>query len=782
MNLVLLMCFANIEWIHSRRKVAVFEGEELAKIIYLSTLSSNGQCSTNGKMDYLSLENINIDVITLKSFGNLTNLCSIDLHSNKIKTIESNAFSKLFFLEKVVLSKNDINVIQAQLFQYNRKIQTLDISLNRIGLIQKSAFAHLSELEYLYLSENPLKHLDGNTFSNNKKLLNLDLSNIQLDQISDSLFKNLVELEDLDLSNNNIVQISEKLFESNTELDRLNLDGNSIEDLHEKVFDDLGSLLTLNLNRNKISKFNEKCFNNMKNLAHLYLSHNNIESLNSNLFRNNNGLMMLHISNNSIEQLPKGLFKQNEQLQEISLDRNRLKEVTSENFEKNKNLIHIILGYNNINRIGPSVFHEMSYLEHLDLQFNEVSELPTEIFHNINNSLKKVFLNNNQLQEIDENVFSVGMGKLRILNLAHNKITNYKFFKHSYFPQLLDFHLNNNKLKEVTNILYNNFSSVNIRIQNLFLEFNEIEFELIDGKFMYNRVSLWELKFLNISNNRISRFYPIFTSLIEHPIVIDFRNNRILDMDLRGFPKQNIGIGKFYLWESIIPTENAYQVKSFTYYGHEKNLKLEKYYLTVSAVLRNIEEISCEDNSIIVSLEIHQNQLNQIDCLSKVWTLHFLDVSYNKLKTLTKAHFAKMIYLETIDISHNQLTSLDLQIFAASVNLAQFYFDECLVTYSWQYYRITDMFQNLTNISMQNNSIFCPLLSTIIQKFHNANITITDYENNNEILLDRGNGISCESYESIKNLLQIIMYHITFIILFVVFIVLFIVHRYNNYV
>lgn len=281
-----------------------------------------------------------------------------------------------------------------------------------------------------------------------------------------------------------------------------------------------------------------------------------------------------------------------------------------------------------------------------------------------------------------------------------------------------------------------------------------------------------------MSNNNITVFKPSFTAeLIDG--IIDVRNNRILHI-VAIFDVNFLTRGNLYLWESIIPLEKIIEIRSFDYYGHDKVLKIKKYDLVVRSVRKTIEEISIENDPIIVSLVIQKNHLKRIDRLCIVWTLHFLDLSYNNLTTLRKKYFAKMIHLETLDISHNQLTSLDLNIFAASVNLTKFYFDQCQVVYSWQYYQTTELFRNLTQISMQNNSIYCPLLSTIMQKFQKAKITIRGYKEDDKIGFDSVEGISCEAYKSIKDILILVVRYNNFLIVTIIIIVLSIVNHYNN--
>lgn len=753
--------------------MSVLNDNELRKLVSRSV----------GRDGRLTLNYLHIDRVNQRSFGNLTNLKVIDLESNSIKYIASDAFSKFVQVEKVLLKRNDLQIIQRELFENNPRIHYLNLSFNRIGVIQRNAFETLTEIEYIYLDGNPLQQLDGDMFSKNLQLIHLHLSNIQLKRVNEGLFRNLRILFELDLSYNEIVNISENVFQNNSRLVRLYLNNNRINHLPHKIFHNLKSVDRLHLFTNNISELSEVIFSEMTNLSYCEVNGNELRTLDPNLFAQNKQLFVLDMSYNKLTRLSQGLFRRNELLRKITLHHNQLREIAREDFEKNKVLADIDMAHNRIRRIDETAFNIP--LEHLNLEFNQIQDLHPNVFKKVKNHLKILLLNNNNLQRVNDTVFSDGMNKLIILNLGHNQIRDSKFFRHRYFANLTDLYLNNNKLREVSSILSKDSadeaSKVKGSLQNLFLQHNEIEFDKY-GYSGYNQIDLWELKFLNISNNKIVRFSPYF-SLKETrsiTITIDLRNNRILKVNWYHLPNQIFGPGQIYLWESSVPIAKAHEVKSFKYFGHSKFLKIKKYHLTVKVVLRNVMEIMCEDDLIIVSLRIQNNKLRKIDCLSKVWTLHFIDFSYNELTTLKKDHFAKMIYLETLDISHNQLTSLNLKVFVAAVKLKEFYFDGCQVQFSWQYYSIPEMFPRLTNISMQNNSIYCPLLPTILQKLQNFNITIMEMKKDHGIVFESVDGIFCEDYQSTKEILIITVYSTMFVILSSTIAILFILNHKNK--
>ncbi|KAM5171914.1 toll-like receptor 13 [Mantella aurantiaca] len=101
------------------------------------------------------------------------------------------------------------------------------------------------KLVYLNVSYNYLTNLEKGQFSCLKKLQILSLENNKINHIEDFAFDGLPKLEVLNLQNNNLFSITEFTFGNLFSLRRLNLYENKIDTFCEKAFQDLGNLIEL---------------------------------------------------------------------------------------------------------------------------------------------------------------------------------------------------------------------------------------------------------------------------------------------------------------------------------------------------------------------------------------------------------------------------------------------------------------------------------------------------------------------------------------------------------
>lgn len=165
----------------------------------------------------------------IPSFNNATTLQSLDLSSNHIQSLSSDALKGLKNLQNLVLFNNSIKQIETGVFRFVPVLRTADLSFNKIQRILKETFEGLQHLSFLLLQNNLIENIsiEGHDMPG---LITLNLSsNMLTSKIASGMFPDNVV--NLDLSYNNISDITEYAFYSYEYLKRLSLKGNKLTTL-----------------------------------------------------------------------------------------------------------------------------------------------------------------------------------------------------------------------------------------------------------------------------------------------------------------------------------------------------------------------------------------------------------------------------------------------------------------------------------------------------------------------------------------------------------------------
>ena len=272
-------------------------------------------------LQYLALENAQLNSISVIDSNILANLIGVDLSNNKIKNIELNDFKHSKSIYSIVLAHNYIEVIEEGAFFgmnfnlidlsfnklkhlkedefYNAYIEFLIInnnlitSLNRLNRnylepiqVFKFSFNSLDSFEceiyfskknsltYLYLDHNRISALNKNSLSLFKYLQELYLSSNQIVNIEADSFNNLDHLENLRLDDNKIETLDDFLFQNLFKLKYLNLSSNSLEFVKTSLFSKLFNLIELDLSYNNLLIIETDSMLSMEKLKNLYLNEN----------------------------------------------------------------------------------------------------------------------------------------------------------------------------------------------------------------------------------------------------------------------------------------------------------------------------------------------------------------------------------------------------------------------------------------------------------------------------------------------------------------------------
>ncbi|KPP80060.1 slit 1 protein-like [Scleropages formosus] len=124
------------------------------------------------------------------------------------------------------------------------------------------------------LEQNGIKSIPPGAFSPYKKLRRIDLSNNQISEIAPDAFQGLRSLNSLVLYGNKITELPKGVFDGLTALQLLLLNANKIHCVRASTFQDLQNLSLLSLYDNKIQTLSKGTFSSLRAIQTLHLAQN----------------------------------------------------------------------------------------------------------------------------------------------------------------------------------------------------------------------------------------------------------------------------------------------------------------------------------------------------------------------------------------------------------------------------------------------------------------------------------------------------------------------------
>jgi Leucine-rich repeat (LRR) protein len=401
-NLILVVAIQEILWFDIQSIIAEDDEVNIFKIMLSGTdeiIIKLNDCELVMFMNcgVLNLGLLDLKMIENEAFNGFTNIRSINLRKNKLKSFEFN------------LSK--FTMINSNPFE---KLQQLDLSYNLIENINDLTFDSMCNLEKLYLKSNQINLISTNAFFNLTKLKTLDLSNNQIQGVlATNLFFHLSNLKELNLRNNKINEIVPDSFKG------------------------LDNLLSLNLEANKLERLeNPDLFAQMKTIECINLSYNKFKSLRANIFdclktnllsKENDKIIDLKFRKQLttfcfpklfyLTNIDKYFFSEFCELNELNLSEIKLEKVEDNSFENLKNLTFLNLANNNLNQVKRKTFFGLERLDILLLNNNKINEIEKFSFESCKN-LKKLDLSSNS--DINEEILYEILPFLGKNNLTKN--------------------------------------------------------------------------------------------------------------------------------------------------------------------------------------------------------------------------------------------------------------------------------------------------------------------------------------------------------------------------
>lgn len=376
-----------------------------------------------------------------------------------------------------------------------------------------------------------------------------------------------------------------------------------------------------------------------------------------------------------------------------------------------------------------SIFEANGRLKIIDLSFNRITSIHSEALNGLTD-LEELFLNNNELKDINEFMFAP-LVQLMYLDLTANVIEK----------------LENNSFGELVNL------------QKLYLERNnllEFDFDILETNNNLREISLGNgTDLLSLTGNinlatslTISKI--VQSNLTGHSKTVSITNSKIsivtIGKKVEEIVARNSSITKLIFDDESPPI----RVADFSHNLLTGDLSFENWQrieiLDVS--FNRLENINFANCSLLTNLNLSNNNLTFIQNMTTLSKLKILDLSFNCIANFQLNTFSTMISLEilnlqktcfksldygtfsfqtslrVLDISFNNLNSLDLNLLSTQATLEDLFIDGNNLTDVQSLDLIGIYFPKLQSMGLTHNRWSCQTLSSLINKLHLLNIKV----------------------------------------------------------
>ncbi|KAH8296499.1 hypothetical protein KR054_007078 [Drosophila jambulina] len=523
--------------------------------------------------------------------------------------------------------------------------------------LEAQSFAHLARLQQLSIQYCKLGRLGRQVLDGLEQLRNLTLRTHNIlwpalnFEIEADAFSVTRRLERLDLSSNNIWSLPDNIFCTLSELSALNMSENRLQDVNELGFRDRSkeatpsgstesSSTTESAKKTAASSStsSSSASSCSLDLEYLDVSHNDFVVLPANGFGTLRRLRVLSVNNNGISMIADKALSGLKNLQILNLSSNKIVALPTELFaEQAKVIQEVYLQNNSISVLNPQLFSNLDQLQALDLSINQITST-----------------------WIDKNTF-VGLIRLVLLNLSHNKLTKLEpeIFSDLYTLQILN--LRHNQLE---NIAADTFAPMN-NLHTLLLSHNKLKYldaYALNGLYVLSLLSLDNnaligvhpdafrncsaLQDLNLNGNQL-KTVPLALRNMRHLRTVDLGENMITVIEDSAFK----GLGNLYGLRLIGNYLENITMNTFRDLPSLQILNLARNRIAV------VEPGAFEMTSSIQAIRLDGNDLNDINGLfSNMPSLLWLNISDNRLETFDYGHVPAT--LQWLDLHKNRLSSL----------------------------------------------------------------------------------------------------------------------------
>ncbi|XP_059613414.1 protein artichoke [Phlebotomus argentipes] len=395
----------------------------------------------------------------------------------------------------------------------------------------------------------------------------------------------------------------------------------------------MDAVISLTITHSQLEDLEARAFWEMNmNVKNLRLNFDNLTHLPESMFYNMSRTEFLSISDNNLEVVPAHIFKHMPTLGTLDIARCRLQHIRSEDFRSLKKLRHLVLASNQIKRIDTGAFPPNIVTLHIGR--NNLATLNGTLRHL--NELKLLFINSNNLTTLEDELPPTSPS---LILAQFNRI---RALPQSFRNLPLDaLYMHDNELSSFDGILKTAKNLQKFIAHNNYIEYlAEDEFQeaesLEDLQLSCNHIRAINGSLLPIRKLRSANFTVNYLTEFSLKEIRGLDDLRILDLSFNKIEKLAGRMDNLVEPDSLIVELHL-----------EYNL------------LRSLDGNLMGLNRLRI-LNLSNNRLQSIspDDLIGLEELEHLDVSFNRLKTLEETSKTYLPSLQFLNASFNLLTEM----------------------------------------------------------------------------------------------------------------------------
>ncbi|XP_064419058.1 slit homolog 1b isoform X1 [Latimeria chalumnae] len=638
-------------------------------------------------LEVLTLNNNNISSISVSSFNHMPKLRTFRLHSNNLycdchlswlsQWLRQRPTVGLFTQCTAPPPLRGLNVAEIQKHEFTCSGHSDSSHSQSCSLFSGSCPA-------MCTCSNSIVDCRGKGLTAIPANLPETMTEIRLEQngiksVPPGAFSPYKKLRRIDLSNNQISEIAPDAFHGLRSLNSLVLYGNKITDLPKGVFDGLYALQLLLLNANKINCIRADAFQDLQNLSLLSLYDNKIQALAKGTFTSLRAIQTLHLAQNpficdcNLKWLADYLRSNPIETSGARcasprrLANKRIGQIKSKKFRCSAKEQYFIPGTED-NRLNsecnsdvvcpPKCRCESSVVDCSSLKLSKIPD-------RIPQSTTELRLNNNEISVLEATGIFKKLPHLKKINLSNNKISEIEDGAFDGATSVSELHLTANQLDSVRSGMFRNLEG----LRTLMLRNNRISCihnDSFTGLKNVRLLSLYDNQITTITPGAFDTLQSLSTlNLLANPFNCNchlswlgdwLRKRKIVTGNprcqkpdfLKEIPLQDVAHLDFRCEEgqeeaSCIPRPQCPAectcLDTVVRCSNKHLRSLPK------GIPKNVTELYLDGNQFTVVPPV----------LSSFRFLQLVDLSNNKIGSLTNSSFNNMSQLTTLILSYNSL-------------------------------------------------------------------------------------------------------------------------------
>ncbi|XP_055525782.1 chaoptin [Wyeomyia smithii] len=539
-----------------------------------------------------------------------------------------------------------------------------------------------SKLFMLHMDDTGLREMEPYFFQATG-LYKLHISNNPLAKVPDEAFYGLERsLWELVLENNHLTEIPSKAIRDLKKLRLVSLRGNDITTIETGAFRGLErSLQSLVLSDNSISLLLPGSITGLPNLDSIDLSGNNLANIDAAAFKDGLGkLSKVYLSNNLLSHIPYNALQPLRLLRVLDLSNNLIRTISPD--EDNSKISYKLtldilqLQYNSIETIPSVSFSFFDTVNVTYLDGNPIKHIEDNAFRQA--KIRDLYIRSCGLSYISPEAFSGLESSLQVLDLSGNNLTHLEDNLFQGFENLRFLNIKDNIIKQLDQRNASPFAGVNLYKLDTTGHQNQ-PFPLKQLSAMKNLRSLAtsHLSAVSLNPDDFVDFSPELEELkITRAGLKSIKNHAFTK--LRGLKRLDLSENRIDSIESSAFAEIGHSLVSLRMshgLGSMQQLPQDPF-----RQLTGIEALDLSNNKLktlsdncfhflknIISLELHDNQLENLpkgifqqDIHSK---LTMVSLRYNNLKQVPAHTFVDLEELNAIYLDDNRIESIERRAF-----------------------------------------------------------------------------------------------------------------------